>query len=71
MADGWFGPYRLDALLGRGGMGEVFRAFDAEHERVVALKRLAPHLADDPDFRVRFKQLMFRSYAAAAAQARA
>jgi len=56
MADGWFGPYRLDALLGRGGMGEVFRAFDAEHERVVALKRLAPHLADDPDFRVRFKQ---------------
>jgi serine/threonine-protein kinase len=56
MADDWFGPYRLDALLGRGGMGEVYRAFDAEHERVVALKRLAPHLADDPDFRARFKQ---------------
>ena len=56
MADAWFGPYRLDVLLGRGGMGEVFRAFDTEHERVVALKRLAPHLADDPDFRARFKQ---------------
>ena len=56
MADDWFGPYRLDALLGRGGMGEVYRAFDTEHERVVALKRLAPHLADDPDFRARFKQ---------------
>jgi YVTN family beta-propeller protein len=51
-----FGPYHLQALLGRGGMGEVFRAFDAEHERVVALKRLAPHLADDPDFRTRFRQ---------------
>ena len=37
-------------------MGEVYRAFDTEHERVVALKRLAPHLADDPDFRARFKQ---------------
>ena len=56
MADDWFGPYRLDALLGRGGMGEVYRAFDTQHERVVALKRLAPHLADDPDFRARFKQ---------------
>lgn len=56
MAEDWFGPYRLDALLGRGGMGEVYRAFDTEHERVVALKRLAPHLADDPDFRARFKQ---------------
>ena len=56
MADDWFGPYRLDALLGRGGMGEVYRAFDTQHERVVAVKRLAPHLADDPDFRARFKQ---------------
>jgi serine/threonine protein kinase len=51
-----FGPYRLEFLLGRGGMGEVFRAFDTEHERIVALKRLAPHLADDPQFRTRFKQ---------------
>jgi len=37
-------------------MGEVYRAFDTEHERLVALKRLAPHLADDPEFRTRFKQ---------------
>ena len=51
-----FGPYRLEALLGRGGMGEVFRAFDNDHERLVALKRLAAHLADDPEFQGRFRR---------------
>jgi serine/threonine-protein kinase len=56
MSDEQFGPYQLQALLGRGGMGEVYRAFDTEHERLVALKRLAPHLAEDPGFRTRFKQ---------------
>ncbi|MDN5931615.1 MAG: protein kinase [Pseudonocardia sp.] len=51
-----FGRYRLEELVGRGGMGEVFRAFDTEHERVVALKRLPAHLASDPDFRARFRK---------------
>ena len=51
-----FGPYRLETLLGRGGMGEVFRAFDHEHGRLVALKRLAAHLADDPEFQGRFRR---------------
>ena len=51
-----FGPYRLDALLGRGGMGEVYRAFDSDHGRAVAVKRLAPHLADDPEFQLRFRR---------------
>ena len=51
-----FGPYRLEALLGRGGIGEVFRAFDTERERVVALKRLPARLTDDHKFRARFER---------------
>jgi hypothetical protein len=51
-----FGRYRLEELVGRGGMGEVFRAYDTEHERVVALKRLPAHLAADPEFRARFRK---------------
>jgi serine/threonine protein kinase len=51
-----FGRYRLDELIGRGGMGEVFRAYDTAKDRVVALKRLPPHLASDPDFTARFRR---------------
>jgi serine/threonine protein kinase len=46
--------YRLEELVGRGGMGVVYRAHDLALERSIALKLLSPNLADDPAFRERF-----------------
>ena len=48
------GPYRVDARIGSGGMGDVYRATDVRLRRPVALKILPRHLADDPYLRERF-----------------
>ena len=50
------GPYRIDVLLGAGGMGQVYRAVDTRLHRTVAVKVLPKTLAADPQFRGRFER---------------
>ncbi len=46
--------YRIEGLLGKGGMGQVYRAVQLSVQREVAFKVLSPRLASDPGFRERF-----------------
>ena len=50
------GPYEIEEAIGAGGMGEVYRARDTRLERSVAIKVLAPHLAERPEHRQRLER---------------
>ena len=50
------GPFEVLGLVGRGGMGEVYRARDTRLGREVALKVLAPAVAGDPQLLMRFER---------------
>ncbi|MBV9165511.1 MAG: serine/threonine protein kinase [Solirubrobacterales bacterium] len=51
-----FSGYRIDEVIGRGGMGIVYRATHVALHRIYALKVLAPELVEDERFRDRFKR---------------
>jgi DNA-binding beta-propeller fold protein YncE len=53
-AGSYVAGYRIEERIGQGGMAAVFRAYDQQLDRLVALKVLAPALADDEAFRQRF-----------------
>ena len=59
--DIWIGKtinnrYRIESLLGKGGMSAVYRATDPNLRREVAIKLIHPHLSDNPEFVRRFEE---------------
>lgn len=49
------GRYKIEAMLGQGGMSAVYKASDPNLKRVVAIKLIHPHLSTDPSFVQRFE----------------
>jgi Tol biopolymer transport system component/predicted Ser/Thr protein kinase len=50
------GPYEIQAQIGSGGMGEVYKAADTRLNRTVAIKVLPPHFAENPEMKQRFER---------------
>ena len=50
------GHYDVTALIGEGGMGQVYQATDTQLKRQVALKILPEHVASDPGLKQRFER---------------
>ncbi|HET9413600.1 MAG TPA: serine/threonine-protein kinase, partial [Pseudolabrys sp.] len=50
------GPYEIQAAIGAGGMGEVYKAKDTRLDRTVAIKVLPEHFATDGDLKQRFER---------------
>ena len=50
------GKYRIEALLGQGGMGAVYRATHLGTTRTVAVKIIHPRFSQDPEFVERFRR---------------
>ena len=50
------GPYAVTALIGEGGMGQVYKATDTRLDRSVAIKAPPKHVAAEPDLKQRFER---------------
>jgi tRNA A-37 threonylcarbamoyl transferase component Bud32 len=48
--------YKIEEVIGQGGMSAVYKATDPNLKRVVAIKLIHPHLSDNEEFVIRFKE---------------